>query len=136
MKPELSTELYWLTLTVLMTAVFWIPYILNRMLDQGILSALWDPYGHTDTQRAWARRMMQAHVNAVENLVIFAPLAILIQITGLNSTTTSTACMVYFFARLAHYLVFTFAIPLFRVVTFLVGFGVQVVLASKLLGWG
>lgn len=134
MKPELPTELYWLALTISMTAVFWVPYILNRMLEQGILSALWDPHGYTDTNRAWARRMMQAHINAVENLVIFAPLVILIQLTGLNSTTTAAACMVYFFARLAHYLVFTFAVPLLRVVTFLVGFGVQVVLVTRLLG--
>jgi len=105
-----------------MTAVFWVPYILNRMLELGVLSALWDPHGHTDTQRAWARRMMQAHVNAVENLVIFAPLVILIQVSGLNSDITARACMIYFFARLTHYLAFTFAIPLLRVVTFLIGF--------------
>jgi len=134
MHPVISTELFWLTLTLLMTAIFWVPYILNRMLEQGILSALWDPLGVTDTKKDWARRMMQAHVNAVENLVIFAPLVIMIQLTGLNSSSTATACMVYFFARLGHYLVFTFAVPVLRIVTFLAGFGVQVVLAVRLLG--
>lgn len=135
MKQVLSTEFYWLTLTILMTALFWIPYILNRMLEQGIFSALWDPHGDTNTKQAWAKRMMQAHANAVENLVLFAPLVILIQLTGLNSTITAKACMVYFFARLVHYLVFTFAVPILRIVTFLVGFGAQVVLAMSLLGW-
>jgi uncharacterized MAPEG superfamily protein len=134
MQSNLSTELYWLVLTVLMTSLFWVPYILNRMLEQGVLSALWDPYGQTSTTRAWAQRMMLAHKNAVENLVLFTPLVIMIQIMGMNSSTTATACMVYFFARLLHYIVFSFAVPLLRVVTFLVGFAAQLVLALALLG--
>jgi uncharacterized MAPEG superfamily protein len=134
MNPNLTPELFWLVLTLLMTSLFWIPYIVNRMREQGVLSALWDRYGRTDTTQDWARRMMQAHENAVENLVIFASLVILIQISGVNSKTTATACAVYFFARLVHYLVFTFAVPMARVITFLTGFGVQVVLALALLG--
>jgi len=134
MNLILSKEVYWLVMTLLMTALFWIPYIINRMQEQGLLNALWDPQGHIDTNRQWARRMMQAHANAVENLVIFAPLLILIQVMGLNSSTTVTACIVYFFARLTHYLVFSFAVPVLRVVAFLVGFGAEVILALRLLG--
>ena len=40
MSTTLSSELYWLVLTLLMTALFWLPYILNRMLEQGIGTAL------------------------------------------------------------------------------------------------
>ena len=134
MNTPLSDEFYWLILTILMTSLFWLPYIINRMFEQGLVNALWDPYGHTDTNKAWARRMMQAHGNAVENLALFAPLVILIQLTGTNSSTTATACMIYFFTRLTHYLAFTFAVPLLRVVTFLIGFGVQLVLTLSLFG--
>ena len=134
MNHSLSPELFWLTLTLLMTALLWIPYIINRMLELGILNALWDRFGMVDTDKEWAQRMMQAHDNAVENLVLFAPLVILIQVTGTNSAATAMACMVYFFTRLTHYLVFTFAIPLFRVVSFLIGAGVQIFLAITLLG--
>ncbi len=134
MTTALSNEIYWLVLTILMTSLFWVPYIINRMGELGILNALWDRYGVTHTEKAWAQRMMDAHVNAVENLVIFAPLVLLIQIMGLNSTTIVNACIVYFFARLVHYFSFTFAVPLLRVTTFLIGFGAQVVLALTLLG--
>ena len=133
MTNELSTELYWLTLTTMMTAVLWIPYIINRMLEQGVLQALWDRLGETVTNKTWATRMMQAHTNAVENLVVFASLVFLVQLTESNSETTATACMVYFFARLIHYIVFTLAIPLLRVVTFLIGFGVQMSLGLAIL---
>jgi uncharacterized MAPEG superfamily protein len=134
MNIALSPELFWLILTILMTSLFWIPYIINRMLELGIFNALWDRFGLTDTNQDWARRMMQAHDNAIENLILFAPLVILIQITATNSSATATACMVYFFARLTHYIVFTFALPLLRVVSFLVGAGVQIFLAITLLG--
>ena len=134
MTIELTNELYWLVLTVLMTSVFWLPYILNRMMEQGIINAIWDPQGHTQTKKEWARRMMQAHDNAIENLAVFAPLVILIQITGANSKVTASACMVYFCARLVHYMAFTFAVPVLRVATFLIGFGAQLTLALTLLG--
>jgi len=133
MTAELSSEMYWLVLTVLMTALFWLPYILNRMFEQGIGRAIWDPYGDTDTNVAWARRMMQAHQNAVENLVVFGPLVLAIELTGHHSAITALACMIYFFARLVHYLVFTFAIPVLRVLSFLVGFAMQMTLALQLL---
>jgi len=133
MMITVSNEILWLTLTILMTSLFWVPYIINRMLELGILNAIWDPFGRTDTKKPWANRMMQAHQNAVENLVLFAPLVILIQFMGLNSEVTANACIVYFVARLIHYLSFTFAVPVLRVVTFLTGFGVQFFLALILL---
>lgn len=133
MSTNLSTEVYWLILTILMTSLFWMPYILNRMLEQGILKALWDPQGITSTNKAWANRMMAAHDNAVENLVLFAPLVLLIEMRHLNNVQTAAACMVYFFARLVHYVSFTFAIPVLRIVSFLTGFAAIIILAVRLL---
>lgn len=133
MEHTLSKEVYWLVLTVFMTAVMWVPYILNHILETGFLKAFWDPHGDTANKAVWADRMMHAHLNAVENLVIFAPLVLLIEITHLNSPLTATACMAYFFARLAHFWVFTFAIPYLRVVTFLTGVAMQMILVARLL---
>lgn len=36
----LATELYWLTITTLMTGLMWLPYILNRMIEQGAGTAI------------------------------------------------------------------------------------------------
>ena len=129
----LSRELYWLVLTLLMTALMWVPYILNRMRELGVLNALWDRYGSTHTDVAWANRMMHAHENAVENLVLFAPLVLLVDSLGLDTSHTALACMLYFYARLVHFIAFTFALPLLRVLTFLLGFAVQMFLLIKLL---
>jgi len=130
----LSPELYWLTLTVLMTGLMWVPYILNRLVEQGPLVALCDPQGETATRVLWADRMMRAHQNAVENLVIFAPLVLALQLAGITSSVTVTACLVYFFARLTHYLVFTLGIPVVRTLAFATGVVAQITLALALLG--
>ena len=124
----MSVELYWLLITVLMTALMWVPYIINRIAERGVIDAFWDRFGHTHAKSEWANRMMNAHSNAVENLAVFAPLVILVAITGSSSELTVLAVQIYFYARLVHYLVYTLAVPLLRVVSFLVGFASQMML--------
>lgn len=130
----MTTELYWLTLTVLMTALMWLPYIINRMLEQGIGFAMWDPQGETKTDVIWAERMTRAHKNAVENLIIFAPLVLTLQFTDLSNELTALACIMYFFSRLTHYIVFSLGIPLLRIFAFMTSVVAQVILAFTLLG--
>ena len=134
MQTTISNELYWLTMTIGFTAIMWIPYIFNRMAELGVLAALWDPFGHTEAKAAWANRMMQAHVNAVENIVIFAPLVLLVHLSGQNNSLTASVCMIYFLSRLVHFIGFTFAVPVVRVVSFLTGFYAQAVLILSLIG--
>jgi uncharacterized MAPEG superfamily protein len=131
----LSTELFWLTMSILLTAFMWVPYIINRLKERGFGIAIYDPQGGTDTNIAWADRMMRAHSNAIENLALFAPLVLMIQVTGLNSEWTALTCMVYFYSRMAHYLIFSFGIPYIRVPAFAINFGCSIVLAMVLLGF-
>lgn len=133
MRTAMTTELYWLTMTVLLTSVIFVPYILNRMKEHGIWPALWNPQPDTRPKAQWAERMMRAHANAVENLVIFASLVLALQVAGLSTAATASATMVYFFARFAHVLFYTFAVPLLRTVVFVIGFICQLVLALTLL---
>ena len=132
---SLSSEVYWLVLTCLMTGLLWVPYIINRIIEQSPLPAIWNPYPDGGAKRAWAQRMMRAHENAVENLVIFAPLVILIELLNLNSETSAWAVLIYFYARLGHFIVMSFAIPVLRVVFFMTGFAAQLTLVLQLLGY-
>lgn len=134
METKLTGELFWLVATVTMTALFWVPYILNRMAEQGIGEAIWDPHGHTATSVAWAERLMRAHDNAVENLAIFAPLVLALHVLDISTPATRSACVVYFFARASHFLFLGFKVPVMRIVAFLTGFGAQMVLALTLFG--
>ncbi len=51
------------------------------------------------------------------------------------SPATRAAVIVYFFARLAHFLVYTAGIPLMRTVAFTVGWVAQLVVIASILRW-
>jgi uncharacterized MAPEG superfamily protein len=77
--------------------------------------------------------MKAAHSNAVENLVVFAALVLVAQDAGVSNNATVMACMIYFWARVVHFITYTFAIPWVRTLAFSVGFVCQVTLAMQLL---
>ena len=128
-----SHEIFWLVLTIILTASLWIPYIIQLIDQLGPVQAIWDPTGAHPHDQDWALRAKRAHYNAVENLVVFAPLVILVEILQMNSTITAYATATYFFARLAHFTIHTLAVPVIRTVTFVIGFLCQMTLAAVLL---
>lgn len=129
----IKPELYWLTLTVAFTAVLWVPYVVNRFVELGRPTLKWFPAADPAHRAAWANRNAKAHVNAVENLVLFAPLAVTSFLLG-GSSVTAMACKMFFFARVAHAIASIFGMPIpFRTVPFLVGFGCQMVLVVSIL---
>jgi uncharacterized MAPEG superfamily protein len=130
MTPGLLTpELFWLTLTVILTGLLWVPYILNRVSVRGLSGSMANPSRDAKPHAAWANRLMFAHDNAVENLAVFAPLVIILNEIDYTTKWTVYACAVYFWARLAHLIVYTLGLPVFRTLAFTVGFLAQAVLA-------
>ena len=124
----MSKEMFWLMLTVAMTGLFWVPYILDRTAVRGLMGAMANPSPSDKPQSAWAQRMMAAHTNAVENLVIFAPLVLAAQQLKISTAATVFACALYFWSRLAHYVVYTLGIPVARTLAFVGGFVGQAIL--------
>src|SRR5579864_8433964 len=129
MTPGLLTpELFWLTCTVILTGILWIPYIINRCQVRGLSGAMANPSRDAKPHAPWATRLMFAHDNAVENLVIFAPLVLILNAIDYSSKATVIACAVYFWARVAHVIVYSLGLPVFRTLAFTVGVAAQVVL--------
>jgi uncharacterized MAPEG superfamily protein len=124
----MTRELLWLTLTVILTGLLWVPYILNRCQVRGLGGAMANPSRSDKPHAEWATRLMFAHDNAVENLIIFAPLVLILAQLDYSTTWTVYACVVYFWARVAHVIVYSMGVPIFRTLAFTVGFGAQVVL--------
>ena len=121
-------ELFWLTLTVAMTALMWIPYTLDRLSVRGLLGAMDNPTPSDPPQSPWAERQMRAHANAIENLVVFASLVLTLRALNISTGATITACAIYFWARLAHFVIYTLGIPVLRTLAFAVGFLAQAAL--------
>src|SRR5437588_11195084 len=125
----MTKELFWLTLTVILTGVLWVLYIIDRVKVRGLWATLDNPDPKAKPQSPWAQRLYFAHTNAVDNLVIFAPLVLILDDIGYSTQTTVIACAVYFWARLAHAIVYAMGMPVLRTLAFFVGFLAQAVLA-------
>lgn len=132
----MSYELTWLVYTILLTSLLWIPYILNRIGVRGLLPALGYPTQDTPPHAPWAERAIKAHTNAVENLVLFAPLVLAAHVAGISTPVTRAAVTVYFFARVAHYIVYTAGLPVVRTLVFAVGWAAVLMLALAVVGTG
>lgn len=131
----LPAELHYLVLTALFTGVMWVPIILNRIGEMGPWPALRNPQPDVRPHAEWAYRLANAHRNALENLAVFAPLVLAVQVLGVATPTTQAAAAVFFLSRVAHAVIYTFGVPLLRTIAFFAGFICQVLLAAHLLGW-
>ena len=128
----MKTELLYLALVTAFTGLLWVPYILDRIAVRGVIDAVGYPE-NPKPQSPWARRLMKAHANAVENLAVFATLVLVAHAMNLSNGTIALACIVYFWARVVHALAYTFAVPWVRTLAFTVGFFAQAVIAWQLL---
>ena len=128
----MKAELTYLTWVTCLTGVMWMPYVIDRLKARGMLDASGYP---TDPkpQAAWAQRLMRAHLNGVENLVVFATLVLVAQFAGVGGPQVVAACQIYFWARLVHAIGCAFAIPWVPTLAFTISFGAQVVIALALL---
>jgi uncharacterized MAPEG superfamily protein len=128
----MTVELMYLALVSALTALMWIPYILNMTLVRGVVDAMGYPE-NPKPMAPWARRMKAAHYNAIENLAVFAALVLIAHAAGIRSEVTVMASIIYFWARVVHLLAYTFAIPFVRTLAFSVGFGCQVTFIFQIL---
>ncbi|MFL6548166.1 MAG: MAPEG family protein [Povalibacter sp.] len=132
--PNNSPELAYSALAAGFTGILWIPIVLNRLREMGWWKALKNPEPDVRPHSEWAYRLASAHRNAVENLVVFAPLAISIHVLEIGNAATAMAAGVFFWARASHAVIYTLGVPLLRTVAFAIGFGCQAVLLLRVLG--
>ena len=128
------TSLEWLAASALLTALFWVPYVLERMLALGVFGALKpvEPE-HELKQALWARRAKRAHYNAVENLVVFSTLVLVASAMGkAEAAQVLMAAQLYFWARLVHFPALTFGLTGVRTLAYLTGFAAQIIVAIEI----
>jgi uncharacterized MAPEG superfamily protein len=128
----MTSELMSLVWVAALQMVMWIPYILNLVAVRGVVNAVGYPENPPPMAR-WAQRMKAAHYNSVENLVVFAALVLVANAAGISNESTVLACQVYFWARLAHLLLYTFAVPWGRTLAFVVAWLCQVAILLQLI---
>ena len=118
----MSTDLWYLAYTAMLTAALWIPYVVCQVATNGFLT----PPNYVDpTPRPvplWGMRAHRAYLNAVECFAPFAALVIIAHVTGKADAMTAFWATSFFWLRLAHAAVYMLAIPYVRTLLFTLGF--------------
>lgn len=118
----MSVELKYLALTALLTASLWIPYVVCQVMTNGALSG--ENYVDPTPRPVplWGQRANRAHLNAVEAFAPYAALVLLVHVAGKESAMTAFWAGAFFWVRLAHAIVYYFAVPFVRTLLFTLGF--------------
>ena len=70
----------------------------------------------------------------MENLVVFASLVLVANALEISNAATTSAAMVYFWARIVYAVVYAAGIPWLRTLTFAVAWGAILCIAWQILG--
>ena len=131
----LTSELYWLTLNVILTAFMVMPYAAYRLRKLGgIVQVFRTPLpGDSPFDDEWAHRAYRAHMNAFEGIALFTPLAIAVHISEISNEVTALACATFFWARLVYAPLYYFNVPYFKTTAWMISLIATLVLAYELL---
>jgi uncharacterized MAPEG superfamily protein len=83
---------------------------------------------------AWTARARRAHANLVENLVPFAILVLTAHVAGSANAATALGAGIFFWGRVAHFLVYLFGIPYLRTAVFVVSLAGEILILRELIG--
>lgn len=78
----------------------------------------------------WAGRARRAHLNMLENLVLFAALVLIAAAAGKANGTTALGAAIFFWARLAYAVIYVFGIPWLRTLAWFVS-----VIGMAMIAW-
>lgn len=131
----MTTELFYLLLTAILTGVLWIPVVIGYVLTRGNLKPSDYKVAPTSPLPDWVNRANRAHLNAVENFATFAAVVLIAHAIGVSTAITQYSAAVYFYARAAHAVIHISGFGLFmaRTVMFTVAWLAFVAFAIELL---
>jgi uncharacterized MAPEG superfamily protein len=81
----------------------------------------------------WAGRAKRAHLNMLENLVLFAALVLIAAVANKANATTALGAAIFFWARLAYAVIYVAGIPWLRTVAWFVSVIGMAMIAIQLL---
>jgi len=135
----MQTAYTYLALSGMLTILLWTPYILARLFTWGLPTFLNNyPEGFPAKQPEpplWAQRSQRAHLNMVETMPAF--IAVVLAAGLLNggdegiAATVGQWAMIFFFARLAHAVVYTLGVPFLRTPVYLVSWLAVLVIGAQ-----
>lgn len=109
----MTTELFYLLLTAILTWALWIPVVIGYASSRGPLKPSDYKVAPTTPLPDWVNRANRAHLNAIENFAPFAAVVLIAHAVGVSTFLTGISAAVYFYARAAHAVVHISGFSLF-----------------------
>ena len=113
----MTIEFTYLAAATLLTLFLRAIWMLNKVQIRGLGVVVGYPK-ESKPLSEWAHRLWVAHEDAVQSLVIFAILVILVEMSNLANQSTAIAAAVYFWSRFIHVFAYAFALRWVKTVAF------------------
>lgn len=98
----MTTEITYLTLTSLLLASLWIPYIIGVNMHATAETTDFTQPPDKSVLPKWVRRADRAHINLVEQYAPYAILILILHSLDVSNSWTAGAAAAFFFLRIAH----------------------------------
>jgi uncharacterized MAPEG superfamily protein len=132
MSPDLHSLLFYLLLSVILCFVQMLVAATGANTQVGLPTLAGNREGLPEMV-GWAGRARRAHLNMIENLVLFAALVLITAVSGKANATTAMGAMIFFWARLAYAVIYLIGIPWLRTLAWFVSVIGMVMIAWVLL---
>ncbi len=135
----METAYTYLALSGLLTILLWTPYILARLFTWGLPTFLHNYPDNFPAEQPepplWAQRAQRAHLNMVETMPAFIAVVIAAGYFAAQKPEIAASAghwaMIFFFARIAHAVVYTLGIPFLRTPVYLVSWLAVLVIGAQ-----
>ncbi|HEY1078418.1 MAG TPA: MAPEG family protein [Fontimonas sp.] len=129
----MTTDLWMLVATGLWSALIPAIYAAGRFQVPGGIA--W-AFGNRETPLVappWAERTVRAHQNLTENLALFVILVLVAHVSGKANEMTALGASVFFYARIAHTLIYAAGLVYLRTLAFFAGTAGEILILLQLL---
>jgi uncharacterized MAPEG superfamily protein len=114
MSPDLKYLLYSVILTFVQVLVA--ALAADRQLG---LKALGGNRDRLPEITGFAGRARRAHINMIENMVLFSALVLIAAVSGKANAMTALGALIFFWGRVAHAIIYWIGIPMLRTLAWL-----------------
>jgi uncharacterized MAPEG superfamily protein len=129
MSPDLHALLFYLLLSVILCFVQMLIAATGANTQVGLPTLAGNRQDLPDMV-GWAGRARRAHLNMIENLVLFAALVLIAATAGKANAMTAMGAMIFFWARLAYAVIYLIGIPWLRTLAWFVS-----VIGMAMIAW-
>jgi len=127
----MTTDLLMLAASAVLMALLIAPYGLYMWTHWPLMAVLGNR-GETPPLPEWAQRSRRAQLNMLENFPHFAALVLVAHAAGLSNWQTALGASIFFWARLAHAVVYTTGWWPLRAPAFFAGLGGEALIAWRI----